>query len=370
MAWLMASRSRIIVVTLLLLGLLDLGRSVFARVGYARPVEVWQPDTNVYADLSWPPGSDVQATAPLGQRVYAQRCAVCHGPNGRGNGPAAPSMIPRPRDFTQGQFKYKSTPPGQPPSDDDLIRVVKNGLTASAMPAWGDLLNDAEIRAVVAYFKTLSPAFRNQTPQLIAIPPRVLPDASSIARGQALFRTQCASCHGTTGRSRVVLPDLKGYPVVARDLTAPWTFRGGSAPEQIWLRLTTGMLPSPMPPFPHLSADQRWDIVNYTLSLAGTPPWEPGGRLDGLGQQTDPAGRGRYLVNSMMCGLCHTPINRTGIYRGDDFYLGGGMRVGVYPHGWIVSRNLTSDRATGLGEWTEAEIIEALRLGRSRGRIL
>lgn len=249
MAWIMASRARVFAVTVLLLALLDLGRSVYARVGYARPVEVWQPDPTVYADLSWPPGSDVPASALLGQRVYAQRCAVCHGPNGRGNGPAAPSMIPRPRDFTRGEFKYKSTPAGQPPSDDDLIRIVTKGLTASAMPSWGDLLNAEEIRAVVDYIKDFSPGFRSQTPQAIAIPPRVTPDAASISRGQELFRTQCASCHGVNGRARAVLPDAKGYPVIARDLTAPWTFRGGSAPEEIWLRLTTGMPPGPMPSF-------------------------------------------------------------------------------------------------------------------------
>jgi hypothetical protein len=43
-------------------------------------------------------------------------------------------MIPRPRDFTLGFFKYKSTPPGEPPTDDDLERVVAEGLQASAMP--------------------------------------------------------------------------------------------------------------------------------------------------------------------------------------------------------------------------------------------
>ena len=357
--------------TIALLALLDLGRSIYARVGYARPVEIWQPDPAVYADLTWPPGADLPGDTPVGQRVYAQRCAVCHGPNGRGNGPAAPSMIPRPRDFTRGEFKYKSTPTGQPPSDDDLIRIVKDGLTASAMPAWGDLLNDTEIRAVVAYIKTFFPAFRNQTTQPVAIPPRMSPDTASIARGRELFRTQCASCHGANGRARVALPDAKGYPVIARDLAAPWTFRGGNAPEQIWLRLTTGMPPGPMPSFANtLTANQRWDLVNYTLSLAGRPPWEPRGELDGPGQQTDLAGRGRYLVHTMMCGLCHTPINRTGIYRGDDFYLAGGMRVGVYPHGWVISRNLSSNRATGLGEWTEDQIIEAFRNGRSPGRVL
>ena len=119
MSWLLKPRRRVVLVTTGLLLLLDLGRSVYARVGYAQPSEVWQPDPAVSADLTWPPGADLPADAPTGQRVFAQRCAVCHGPDGRGNGPAAPSQIPRPRDFTQGQFKYQSTPVGQPPNDAD-----------------------------------------------------------------------------------------------------------------------------------------------------------------------------------------------------------------------------------------------------------
>lgn len=107
--WLLASRWRVVLLTLAVLALLDIGRSLYAHLGYARPVEVWQPDRAVYADLTWPPGADLPAAAPLGQRVFAQRGAVCPGPEGRGNGPAAPSLIPRPRDFTTGEFKYKST---------------------------------------------------------------------------------------------------------------------------------------------------------------------------------------------------------------------------------------------------------------------
>lgn len=59
----------------------------------------------------------------------------------------------------------------------------------------------------------------------------------------------------------------------------------------------------------------------------------------------------QYLVHAEMCGLCHTQINRTGIYRGDDFYLAGGMRVGAYPHGVFVSRNF-SEQITVLGRST------------------
>src|SRR5262245_26626176 len=130
------SRARIAFLTLLALLVLDLGRSYYARVGYARPTEIWQPDPAMYADLTWPPGADVRPDAPIGGRIFATRCAVCHGPDGRGNGPAAPSLIPRPRDFTQGRFKYKSTIRTEPPTDADLRRIVEQGLQASAMPSF------------------------------------------------------------------------------------------------------------------------------------------------------------------------------------------------------------------------------------------
>ena len=367
----MTPRVRIILIAISLLAVLDAGRSLYARVGYARPVEVWQPDPAIYADLTWPPGADLPATAPVGQRVFAQRCAVCHGPDGRGNGPAAPSLIPRPRDFTMGHFKYKSTPAGAPPSDGDLIRVVTDGLQASAMPYFRDILSGEEIQAVIAHVMTLSPVFRDPPPPAIVVPPRVPTEEAGLARGRVLFQRLCATCHGADGRAQVVLKDAKDYPVIARDLTAPWTFRGGSHPEDIWLRLTTGLPPGPMPSVAdQTTPDERWDLVNYVLSLARTPPWAQGGRLDGPGQRTALTARGRYLVHAQMCGLCHTPINRTGIYRGNDFYLAGGMRVGAYPHGFFISRNLTSDPETGLGRWSEEEIVAAMTTGRARGRML
>ena len=119
-----------------------------------------------------------------------------------------------------------------------------------------------------------------------------------------------------------------------------------------------------------MTADQRWDVVNYILSLAKVPPWEPGGRFAGPGHDPDLLKRGRYLVHAQMCGICHTQTNPIGIYRGDDFYLAGGMRVGVYPHGVYIACNLTSDDETGLGNWTEDQIVTALRTGRSPEQLL
>lgn len=306
--------------------LLDIARSIYARVGYEQPNAIWQPDPAQYAELNWPPGADLPANAPIGQRVYAQHCAVCHGPDGRGNGPAAPSLRPHPRDFTKGQFKYKSTPVGQPPTDEDLIRVVSEGLQASAMPYWRDLLTEQEIREVISYIKSMSPVFQKTTPRPLAIPPRVPADEASVGRGKALFAGRgCSVCHGPNGRGMIPMIDMNGYTVISRDLSAPWTFRGRSTPEQIWLRITTGLAPSPMPAFETvLIPTERWDLVNYVLSLRRPAPGEPGGTLDGPGQQPDLLRRGEYLVRASMCGICHTEINPTGIYRGDTHYLAGG----------------------------------------------
>lgn len=366
-----SSRRNLLLTMLALLILLDLARSAYARIGYASPVSMWQPDPKVYADMVWPPGADLAADAPLGQRVYAQHCQVCHGPDGRGNGPAAPSMVPHPRDFTLGLYAYKSTGAGQPPTDEDLKRTVREGLHASAMPYWQDILSEEEIAAVVQYIKNFSPNTFAATPQPLTIPARVEANTASIARGQQFYQEQqCDGCHGDDGRAMVKMPDNKGNPVIARDLTAPWTFRGGSEPNDIWLRLTHGGAPGPMPAYADkLSDAERWDVVNYVVSLARTAPWQ-GGELAGPGFVSNPDKRGEYLVRAQMCGLCHTQINPTGIYRADDAYLAGGMRVEAYPYGVLVSRNLTSDQDTGLGNWTEQQIVDALRTGRANGRVL
>jgi len=370
--WLLSKRSRVVLVSILLLLLLDFGRSFNARIGFSEPPELWEPDPTLYANLTWPPGVNLPADTPMGERVFMERCAVCHGPDGRGNGPAAPSLKPHPRNFTEGQFKYKSTPSDEPPLDSDLIHTVTHGLQASAMPYFKDLLSEEEIRAVVEYIKNMSPVFKNKPTEVLTVASRVPSDESSIARGKKFFvQNGCEGCHGPEARGGIPFEESTGYPVVSRDLTAPWTFRGGSDPKQIWLRITTGLSPGPMPAYKEImTPNERWDVVNYILSIARVAPWEPGGKLNGPGQQEDLLERGRYMLHTQMCGLCHTQVNSTGIYRGDDYYLAGGMRVGVYPHANYISRNLTPDKETGIGNWTEEEIANALRTGRAPDRLL
>jgi len=77
--------------------------------------------------------------------------------------------------------------------------------------------------------------------------------------------------------------------------------------------------------------------------------------------------RGEYIVRSVaVCGGCHAADQKN-----VDGPLSGGAEFSNWKLGTSRGSNLTSDRATGLGNWSEAEIVRALRNGVSRdGRLL
>ena len=89
-AWMSPPRRRIALAALAVILLLDLGRSILARQAMSEPVAVWKPDPAAYSDTPWPPSAGAPADATPGQRLYFAHCALCHGPDGRGNGAAAP----------------------------------------------------------------------------------------------------------------------------------------------------------------------------------------------------------------------------------------------------------------------------------------
>lgn len=84
----------------------------------------------------------------------------------------------------------------------------------------------------------------------------------------------------------------------------------------------------------------------------------------------DPVERGAYLVTIMGCNDCHTPGYLYG--QPDMNRMLSGSEVGwVGPWGVAYSRNLTPDQETGLGSWTDEQIVTVLRTGqRPDGRML
>src|SRR2546430_9266324 len=110
----------------------------------------------------------VQDTAK-GKTVYVKWCAGCHGEDGKGDGPAAAYMLPRPRDFTGAVYQVRTTMNGQLPTDGDLMRSIDDGLFGTAMPGWKTRLSDAERRDVLAYLKTFSSFFADTTQRPVAL---------------------------------------------------------------------------------------------------------------------------------------------------------------------------------------------------------
>jgi mono/diheme cytochrome c family protein len=141
-----------------------------------------------------------------GKEVFDRHCAGCHGPEGRGNGPAAQFLSIRPRDFTIGKYKYRSTPVGSMPLDGDIYRAIFRGLPGSTMPSWKELSDD-QIWLLVDYVKSLfegDKPFNDLTAVVPVSPPQRFDSnvAKDLARGRAVYLAgQCYNCHGKEGRA-------------------------------------------------------------------------------------------------------------------------------------------------------------------------
>lgn len=93
--------------------------------------------------------------------------------------------------------------------------------------------------------------------------------------------------------------------------------------------------------------------------------------LSGAGAAGTQVERGKYLVSVISCGDCHTPGALLG--KPDEARFLGGSNVGfeVPGLGVFYGPNLTPDDETGLGRWTEQQIVTAITKGeRPDGRIL
>ena len=190
-----------------------------------------------------------------GKRVYEKSCAHCHGTEGRGDGSAAENLLPRPRDFTRGLYKIRSTETGQLPTDQDLFDIITEGMPGSSMPGWETALSANERWEVTAYIKTFYEGFKeNTTPRQIDLSSKIAYSEQSVETGKALYtELGCVECHGDVGRgdgtSAPTLTDEWGFQTWPANLAQGWTFRGGGETEDIFKRFIGGIAGSPMPAF-------------------------------------------------------------------------------------------------------------------------
>ena len=102
-----------------------------------------------YDNLANPFAGDHE-TAEIGAEIYEVNCASCHGPEGKGDGPAAESLDPKPSDLSDAHLMEDM-------SDGALFwRVSDGGMMEpfnSLMPAWKGTLSEDEIWQVTTYIR-------------------------------------------------------------------------------------------------------------------------------------------------------------------------------------------------------------------------
>ncbi|MFQ5580090.1 MAG: c-type cytochrome [Nitrospiria bacterium] len=236
---------------------------------YADEEEGLTPQTEGEEEL---PADELAA----GKKIYEKLCISCHGIEGDGDGPAADRFQPKPRSFKKGEFKYRTTPKGSLPTDDDLFKVVTNGLPGTGMPDWADVLTENKRRQVIKYIKTFSTKWDEQTepPHVVTVGEPIPSSEESIERGKKQFTSLgCTLCHGMEGRgdglAALSMKNHRGDPVYPRDLSKNWLFRGGSEAKDIYMRINTGINGTPMPDFSSgLDNEKSWDLANFVRSLS------------------------------------------------------------------------------------------------------
>ena len=114
-------------------------------------------------------GTDAQRES--GKNLYLKNCSQCHGDNGDGEGYATPHLFPKPRNFTSGKFKVRTTPNGALPTHQDLVNIIRRGMPYTSMPAWPNL-SDSEVSDLAYFIKTFYPDFANaeSVPKPVELP--------------------------------------------------------------------------------------------------------------------------------------------------------------------------------------------------------
>jgi len=244
-----------------------------------------------------------------GGKLFRYHCLKCHNITGDGRGPAGLYVMPYPRDYRRGLFKFVTSGEGGKPRRADLLRTLADGLRSTAMPSFG-LLPEQERDRLARYVTFLSIRGQVEFDVFAALQSGTTTDArrfaaarlksvilewekaqaapelsagsedgepgspahqAAVKRGYELFvrkaENACITCHADFGRKPLLRYDLWGTVAKPANLVAAEpVYKGGARPVDIFARIRFGIAPVGMPAHPEMTERQVWDLVRFVKS--------------------------------------------------------------------------------------------------------
>ena len=222
------------------------------------------------------PAGQTQASSAnsIGAKAYADHCAICHGDNREGILPAFPPLQGIGRQMTAEQ----------------IAAIIHTG--RGRMPPFPKLGQD-ELTALLQFLTA------NDTAAPAASGGSGAPSSSLSEAGEALFRQNCAFCHGRDAQGGETGPDLTQSRLVRRD-------RGGDRISEV---IRNGRPEKKMPAF-HFSNQEIFSLVAFIHEAQARANSRPGGRrgVEAADLQTGSVDAGRQYFNGAgKCASCHSP---------------------------------------------------------------
>lgn len=247
-----------------------------------------------------------EAHVNQGKTIFAVNCASCHGTSGKGDGPAAAALNPKPRDFTAGYWRYGG-------GVARIVQTITEGSPGTAMPPFPGI-PVPERFALAHYIRAFSAQPQEDKPeelawleqhfggakrdttgggaavaagpapgdtipiaramQLIAERPQPAPAAAALAGappegpGAGLYASRCASCHGAWGQGGVRTRMLGSAPYVY-ETTRSFALPGSIARDTAGFErlMLVGMPGGMHPAYGDLTSEQIRALYDYTQSL-------------------------------------------------------------------------------------------------------
>ena len=202
------------------------------------------------------------ALLETGKQKFQTLCTTCHGPQGRGDGPAGKALKPPPANLLELR-----------PSVVHIFKVLSEGIPGTGMVAFNQLSNN-EKWAIAYYIQELikktpripsgQVGITTGVPSVSSLTPPA-PSAELLKRGQQLFNSTCFTCHGIEGNGKG--PASAGLnPPPANFTDQKWKF--GGRVEDIFNTISKGSPGTAMAPFTQIPEQDRWALAYYVKSFS------------------------------------------------------------------------------------------------------